>query len=254
MAGPSSSAPSAASSSSGAQFTFSNASYFPLPFHLQQSAPPAAAAQYPTPYVAAPGPPPVPLPVASVYPTPAPGPAVYTLPQYQQAQQLFQRDAQTITPEALESVKAALASSEIEHKAETKKKAIPRKAAGQSWEDPTLAEWPENDYRLFCGDLGNEVNDDVLSKSFSRFPSFNMARVVRDKRTGKTKGYGFVSFSNPTDLAAALKEMNGKYVGNRPIKLRKSNWKERTDYEALERHKNHTQKKSKLPKKSILHK
>lgn len=63
---------------------------------------------------------------------------------YEQAQQLFQRDAQTITPEALESVKAALASSEIEHKAETKKKAIPRKAAGQSWEDPTLAEWPES--------------------------------------------------------------------------------------------------------------
>ncbi|KAL3623923.1 hypothetical protein CASFOL_032739 [Castilleja foliolosa] len=92
------------------------------------------------------------------------------------AQQLFQRDAQTITPEALEGVKAALASSDIEHKAETKKKAIPRKAAGQAWEDPTLAEWPENDFRLFCGDLGNEVNDDVLSKAFARFPHFNMAR------------------------------------------------------------------------------
>lgn len=34
-----------------------------------------------------------------------------------------------------------------------------------------------DDYRLFCGDLGNEVNDDVLSKAFSRFPSFNMAKV-----------------------------------------------------------------------------
>ncbi|XP_022851236.1 polyadenylate-binding protein RBP45C-like [Olea europaea var. sylvestris] len=65
-----------------------------------------------------------------------------------------------------------------------------------------------NDHLLFCGDLGNEVNDDVLSKAFTRFPSFNMARIVRDKRTGKTKGYGFVSFSNPSDLAAALKEMN----------------------------------------------
>ncbi|KAF3505546.1 hypothetical protein F2Q69_00002986, partial [Brassica cretica] len=96
---------------------------------------------------------------------------------YTQAHQLFQRDAQTITPEALENVKAALASSETEHKAETKKRAIPRKAAGQSWEDPTLAEWPENDYRLFCGDLGNEVNDDVLSKAFARFPTFNMAKV-----------------------------------------------------------------------------
>lgn len=34
-----------------------------------------------------------------------------------------------------------------------------------------------DDFRLFCGDLGNEVNDEVLSKAFSRFPSFNMARV-----------------------------------------------------------------------------
>ncbi|KAJ0702395.1 putative RNA recognition motif domain, nucleotide-binding alpha-beta plait domain superfamily [Helianthus annuus] len=162
------------------EFTYSNPpSYFPTPFHLQQ-------------------------PTLPVYPS-------VCLPQ---AQQLFEKDAQTITPEALKSVKAALASSEIEHKSETKKKAIPRKAAGQTWEDPTLADWPENDYRLFCGDLGNEVNDDVLSKAFSRFPSFNMARVVRDKRTGKTKGYGFVSFANPTDLASALKEMNGPLLSN----------------------------------------
>ncbi|GFS30201.1 RNA-binding (RRM/RBD/RNP motifs) family protein [Actinidia rufa] len=238
--------PASASSSNpsvSAQFTYSSASYFPVPFHLQQQ-----------PYVAAPPPVAPPVKVPSVYQAPAPLPGVYSFPQYQQAQQLFQRDAQTITPEALESVKAALASSEIEHKAETKKKAIPRKAAGQNWEDPTLAEWPENDYRLFCGDLGNEVNDDVLSKAFTRFPSFNMAKVVRDKRTGKTKGYGFVSFSNPLDLAAALKEMNGKYVGNRPIKLRKSNWKERTDNEALERQKHHSHKKPKLAKKSVLHK
>ncbi|KAH0890894.1 hypothetical protein HID58_053323 [Brassica napus] len=149
--------------------------------------------------------------------------------------------------EALENVKAALASSETEHKAETKKRAIPRKAAGQSWEDPTLAEWPENDYRLFCGDLGNEVNDDVLSKAFARFPTFNMAKVIRDKRTGRTKGYGFVSFLDPADLAAALKEMNGKYVGNRPIKLRKSSRKERTDQEAAERQKANGEEEERTP-------
>ncbi|KAF6150922.1 hypothetical protein GIB67_026843 [Kingdonia uniflora] len=235
-----------ANPSSSSQFTYSNGSYFPLPFHLQQSEP-MGTQQYPRPYMPSPSVqypsslPPINIPTPPmaplVYPTTAAVPGVYTLPQYQQAQQLFQRDAQTITPEALESVKAALASSEIEHKAETKKKAIPRKAAGQTWEDSTLAEWPENDYRLFCGDLGNEVNDEVLSKAFSRFPTFNMARVVRDKRTGKTRGYGFVSFANPLDLAAALKEMNGKYVGNRPIKLRKSSWRERTDMEAMERQK-----------------
>ncbi|KHN14816.1 RNA-binding protein 42 [Glycine soja] len=224
--------PPSSSSASQSQFAYSNpsssSSYFPVPFHLQQP----ATTHYAAPYVAAP----------SVQ-IPAPP-----------AQQLFERDAQIITPEALENVKAAIASSDVEHKTDAKKKAVPRKAAGHAWEDPILAEWPEDDYRLFCGDLGNEVNDDVLSKAFSRFPSFNMARVVRDKRTGKTKGYGFVSFANPSDLAAALKEMNGKYVGNRPIKLRKSKWRERTDYEALEKQKNHIQKKPKMARKGVLHK
>lgn len=39
------------------------------------------------------------------------------------------------------------------------------------------------------------------------------ARVVRDKRTNKTKGYGFVSFKDPADFTKAMKEMNGKYKG-----------------------------------------
>ena len=45
---------------------------------------------------------------------------------FEQAQQLFQIHAQKITLEALESVKAALASNEIEHKAKTKKRVVPR--------------------------------------------------------------------------------------------------------------------------------
>lgn len=74
-----------------------------------------------------------------------------------QAQQLFERVAQTITPEAIENVKAALANSDIEQKAEAKKKAVPRKAAEQTWEDPTLAEyWPESKlmpHLIFSSDL-----------------------------------------------------------------------------------------------------
>ncbi|KAG0582463.1 hypothetical protein M758_3G061300 [Ceratodon purpureus] len=251
-----------------------SSSYFPVPFHLQQhqqqyqAAPqqynPASQSTYQAQsqthiQAAQPSVPTSQYQYTTLYQQPATSgatlsaePTVYPLPQQQQAQQLFQRDAQTITPEALESVKAALASGEGEQKAETKKRAIPRKAAGQSWEDATLSEWPENDHRLFCGDLGNEVNDEVLTKAFTRFDSFNMARVVRDKRTGKTKGFGFVSFSNPSDLALAFKEMNGKYVGNRPIKLRKSTWKERIDTEALQNSKHN--KRHKSNKKNILHK
>lgn len=111
-------------------------------------------------------------------------------------------------------------------KSDKVKKCI-RTAAGSSWEDQSLLEWDADDFRIFCGDLGNEVNDDILARAFSRYPSFLKAKVVRDKRTGKTKGYGFVSFKDPNDYVRAMREMNGKYVGSRPIKLRKSMWKDR---------------------------
>ncbi|GCB75019.1 hypothetical protein scyTo_0018943, partial [Scyliorhinus torazame] len=102
-----------------------------------------------------------------------------------------------------------------------------RTAAGISWEDPSLLEWEHDDFRIFCGDLGNEVNDDILARAFSKYQSFLKAKVIRDKRTGKTKGYGFVSFKDPNDYVRAMREMNGKYVGSRPIKLRKSMWRDR---------------------------
>jgi len=101
---------------------------------------------------------------------------------------------------------------------------ILRKCAGDIWEDSTLADWPDGDYRLFCGNLGNEVSDEVLANSFRKYPSFARSRVIRDKRTMKTRGYGFVSFLNANDYLKAFKEMNGKYVGNRPVKLSKSTW------------------------------
>uniref|UniRef100_A0A915I4F1 RNA-binding protein 42 n=1 Tax=Romanomermis culicivorax TaxID=13658 RepID=A0A915I4F1_ROMCU len=99
-----------------------------------------------------------------------------------------------------------------------------RTAGGEIWQDPTLLEWDprwmkneklnlkrwkfSDDYRVFCGDLGNEVSDELLAKAFRKYPSFQRAKVVRDKRTNKTKGYGFVSFKDPQDFIRALREMD----------------------------------------------
>jgi len=58
--------------------------------------------------------------------------------------------------------------------------------------------------------------------------------VIRDKRTGKSKGFGFISFKEPADFIRAMKEMDGRYVGSRPIKLRKSSWKQRS-FEVVKR-------------------
>ncbi|RYR12607.1 hypothetical protein Ahy_B04g070068 [Arachis hypogaea] len=74
-------------------------------------------------------------------PPPHPPPPTSHHHQFQcDAQQLFQRDTQTITPKALESVKAAIASSDVDHKTNAKRKAVSCHATGQTWEDPSLAE------------------------------------------------------------------------------------------------------------------
>ncbi|EDW68144.1 RNA-binding protein 42 [Drosophila novamexicana] len=135
-------------------------------------------------------------------------------------------------PIAEEAIKAARASSALQSFQTTERKKKDRKtvriAGGTVWEDASLADWPDDDFRIFCGDLGNDVNDEVLTRTFNKFPSFQRARVIRDKRTGKSKGFGFVSFREPADFIRAMKEMDGRYVGSRPIKLRKSTWRQRS--------------------------
>lgn len=103
-----------------------------------------------------------------------------------------------------------------------------RKAAGKIWVDDTLKDWKEDDYRIFVGDLGNDVKDDELKAAFSNYNSLLKAKVVRDSRTGKSKGYGFVSFETADDYIKAMKEMKNKYIGNRPVKLERSKWKNRS--------------------------
>ncbi len=53
-----------------------------------------------------------------------------------------------------------------------------------------MAHWNQglNAYRIFCGDLGNEVTDEILATAFRKYSSFLKARVIRDKRTGKSRG------------------------------------------------------------------
>ncbi|CAI5493738.1 unnamed protein product [Closterium sp. Naga37s-1] len=74
---------------------------------------------------------------------------------------------------------------------------------------------------IFVGDLGPEVTDASLFAAFSTFPSCSDARVMWDHRTGRSRGYGFVSFRSQLDAEAAIAEMTGKWVGTRPIRC---NW------------------------------
>lgn len=101
-------------------------------------------------------------------------------------------------------------------------KTVARSGGGQSWTDDTLLEWDPAHFRLFVGNLAGEVTDDSLLKAFARYTSVQKARVIREKRSQKSKGYGFVSFSDGDDYFKAAREMQGKYIGSHPILLRRA--------------------------------
>ncbi|KAK4155513.1 hypothetical protein C8A00DRAFT_13452 [Chaetomidium leptoderma] len=103
-----------------------------------------------------------------------------------------------------------------------KKKTVYREGGGRKWQDDSLLEWDPAHLRLFVGNLAGETTDDSLLKAFSRWKSVQRAKVVRDKRTTKSKGFGFVSFSDPEDFFQAAKEMNGKYIQSHPVVVRKA--------------------------------
>lgn len=103
-----------------------------------------------------------------------------------------------------------------------KKKTVVRSGGGQKWTDDTLVEWDPAHLRLFVGNLAGETTDESLFKAFSRWKSLQKARVIRDKVTSKSKGFGFVSFSDPDEFFSAAKEMNGKYIQSHPVVVRKS--------------------------------
>lgn len=101
-------------------------------------------------------------------------------------------------------------------------KTVQRTGGGTTWTDSTLLEWDPAHFRIFVGNLAGEVTDESLLKAFSQYPSVQKARVIRDKRTTKSKGYGFVSFADGDDYFRAARELNGKYIGSHPIIVKKA--------------------------------
>lgn len=73
---------------------------------------------------------------------------------------------------------------------------------------------------LFVGDLAPDVSDIILQEYFRQFyPSVRSAKVITDASTGRSKGYGFVRFSQESERDKALTEMNGHFLSNRPIRV-----------------------------------
>ena len=72
--------------------------------------------------------------------------------------------------------------------------------------------------KLYVGNLPYETTDGTLAEMFAKFGTPDSAKVITDRDTGRSKGFGFVEFSNADQAKQAL-SLDGTSVGGRSLKV-----------------------------------
>jgi RNA recognition motif-containing protein len=81
-------------------------------------------------------------------------------------------------------------------------------------------------YKLFVGGLPFSTTDEELKEIFAAHGAVASATVVRDRDSGRSKGFGFVEFENDEEGKAAETALNGSDVGGRNISVAQARPKE----------------------------
>ena len=71
--------------------------------------------------------------------------------------------------------------------------------------------------KLYVGNLPYSVRDSDLEQAFSQFGAVTSAKVMMERDTGRSKGFGFVEMGNDAEAQAAVNGMNGQPLGGRSI-------------------------------------
>ncbi|KAE8161132.1 RNA-binding domain-containing protein [Aspergillus tamarii] len=83
--------------------------------------------------------------------------------------------------------------------------------------------------KLFIGGLSWHTTDEGLRDGFSKFGEIEEATVVRDRDTGRSRGFGFVRFTKEAEADAAVQEMNNQEFDGRTIRVDKASERPRND-------------------------
>ncbi len=81
--------------------------------------------------------------------------------------------------------------------------------------------------KLFVGSLSWNTTDDGLKAAFERFGEIVEAKVITDRDTGRSRGFGFVTYAEPSSGADAISEMDGTDLDGRTIKVNEAQEKRR---------------------------
>lgn len=73
--------------------------------------------------------------------------------------------------------------------------------------------------KLYVGNLSFAVTDDELRAAFEEHGTVNSAKVIRDRETGDSRGFGFVEMASGAEGQAAIDRMNGFALKGRPLRV-----------------------------------
>ena len=76
--------------------------------------------------------------------------------------------------------------------------------------------------KLYVGNLSFSLTSEELGELFAEHGKVVSAKVITERETGRSRGFGFVEFDNPTSGANAIRELNGKNIGGRPLVVREA--------------------------------
>jgi cold-inducible RNA-binding protein len=73
--------------------------------------------------------------------------------------------------------------------------------------------------KLFVGGLSWDTTDDGLRQAFASFGEITEAKVITDRDTGRSRGFGFVTFAQDEDAKKAISQMDGTSLDGKNIKV-----------------------------------
>ncbi len=72
---------------------------------------------------------------------------------------------------------------------------------------------------LYVSNLPYTLTDEDLQSEFAPFGNVSSARLVKDRETGRSRGFGFVEMPVETEALTAINALNGKDIGGRPLRV-----------------------------------
>ena len=72
---------------------------------------------------------------------------------------------------------------------------------------------------IYVGNLSYDMTDSELREAFAAFGEVTSAKVISDRDTGRSKGFGFVEMADSSAAEAAINALNGNDVGGRPLRV-----------------------------------